>query len=60
MGNLIKKIKGLLGFCQCDKCWHRATLIVENKEVKLKRYICEEHFKDLLKTADYIKVEIEK
>lgn len=59
MSKLILKIKGLLGFCQCDKCWHRSTRVVSAKNVKFKRYICEEYFKALLKTADYIKVEEE-
>lgn len=55
----MSRIKRFLGFCQVKGCWNRSTLTVENKEVKLKRYICEEHFKALLKTADYIKVEEE-
>ena len=59
MKNLILKLKGLLGFCQCDKCWHRSTRVVTAKNVKFKRYICEEHLKALIKTADYINVEIE-
>ncbi|EDT13976.1 hypothetical protein [Clostridium perfringens] len=31
MKNLFLKIKGLLGFCQCDKCWHRAVVNI-NKQ----------------------------
>lgn len=59
MKKLIFKIKGLLGFCQYNKCWHRSTRVVTAKGVRTKVYICEEHLKDLIKTADYIKVELE-
>ena len=33
MKNLFLKIKGLLGFCQCDKCWHRAVAELEIKPI---------------------------
>lgn len=59
MGKILFRIKGLLGFCQCEKCWHRSTRVVSAKNVRPKVYICEEHLKALIKTADYIKVEIE-
>ncbi|MDM0918847.1 hypothetical protein QTI53_01350 [Clostridium perfringens] len=26
------KLKALLVFYQCDKCWHRSTLVVENRK----------------------------
>ncbi|MDH2460235.1 MAG: hypothetical protein ACLUG2_04395 [Clostridium perfringens] len=57
MKNLFLKIKGLLGFCQCDKCWHRSTLIVENKEVKLKRYICENCFEKIMNVLSSTEIE---
>ncbi|MGG5461481.1 hypothetical protein [Clostridium sp. B9] len=60
MKRLVYKVKGLLGFCQCKKCWHRSTRVVSGKGVKTNKvYICEEHLKALIRTADYIKVEIE-
>lgn len=59
MKRLVYKIKGLLGLCQFHKCWHRSTRVVSGKGVKTKVYICEEHLKALIKTADYIKVKIE-
>lgn len=59
MKKLILKLKGLLGFCQCNKCWHRSTSVVSGKGVRTKVYICDEHLKALIKTADYIKVELE-
>lgn len=59
MKRLVYKIKGLLGFCQCDKCWHRSTLIVENKEVKLKRYICENCFEKIMNVLSSTEIEEE-
>ncbi|MDU2663827.1 MAG: hypothetical protein E6638_07605 [Clostridium perfringens] len=29
---MILKLNGLLGFFQCDKCWHRSALVVEKRE----------------------------
>lgn len=39
MKRLVYKIKGLLGFCQFHKCWHRSTRVVSGKGVKTKVYI---------------------
>lgn len=41
--NLILKIKGLLGFCQCDKCWHRAVAELEINQINKKLNICDVH-----------------
>ena len=41
MKNLILKIKGLLGFCQCDKCWHRAVAELEINQINKKLNICQ-------------------
>ena len=48
MGNLIKKIKGLLGFCQCANCWHRAVAEMEIKPINKKLNVCDEHMEKIL------------
>lgn len=59
MNKLVLRIKGLLGFCQCDECWHRSTLIVESKEVDVKRHICDDCFEKLMGLLRSIKIEEE-
>ena len=36
MSKLVLKIKGLLGFCQCVNCWHRAVAEMEIKPINKK------------------------
>ncbi|MDT9336942.1 hypothetical protein P3F01_11215 [Clostridium perfringens] len=48
MKNLFLKIKGLLGFCQCDKCWHRAVAELEIKPINKKLNVCEDHMEKIL------------
>lgn len=37
---MMSKIKKLLGFCQVKGCWNRSTLIVEAKNINVKRHMC--------------------
>lgn len=46
--NLILKIKGLLGFCQCDKCWHRAVAELEINQINKKLNILDEHMDKII------------
>ncbi|HFD2049642.1 TPA: hypothetical protein ACF2DE_000306 [Clostridium perfringens] len=43
MSKLVLKIKGLLGFCQCVNCWHRAVAEMEIKPINKKLNVCENH-----------------
>lgn len=42
---MIRKIKGLLGFCQCDKCWDRTYATINIKAINRKIDVCEDHMK---------------
>lgn len=48
MRNLFLKIKGLLGFCQCVNCWHRAVAEMEIKLINKKLNVCDEHMEKIL------------
>lgn len=48
---MIRKVKGLLGFCQCDKCWSRAYATVNIKSINKKIDLCEKHMKEVTKDA---------
>ncbi|MGU8434377.1 hypothetical protein ACV3RS_09745 [Clostridium perfringens] len=48
MKRLVYKIKGLLGFCQYDKCWHRAVAEMEIKSINKKLNVCDEHMEKIL------------
>lgn len=48
MSKLVLKIKGLLGFCQCVNCWHRAVAEMEIKPINKKLNVCEEHMNHII------------
>lgn len=48
MKNLFLKIKGLLGFCQCDNCWHIAVAELEIKPINKKLNVCDKHMEKIL------------
>lgn len=48
MSKLVLKIKGLLGFCQCVNCWHRAVAEMEIKSINKKLNVCEEHMNHII------------
>lgn len=48
MSKLVLKIKGLLGFCQCVNCWHRAVAEMEIKPINKKLNVCEKHMNNII------------
>lgn len=48
MSKLVIKIKGLLGFCQCVNCWHRAVAEMEIKPINKKLNVCEKHMNNII------------
>ena len=48
MSKLFLKIKGLLGFCQCVNCWHRAVAEMEIKPINKKLNVCDKHMEKIL------------
>ncbi|XZM32546.1 hypothetical protein ACSXAY_11530 [Clostridium perfringens] len=48
MNKLVLKIKGLLGFCQCVNCWHRAVAEMEIKPISKKLNVCEVHMNNII------------
>ena len=48
MENLVFKLKGLLGFCQCVNCWHRAVAEMEIKPINKKLNVCEKHMNNII------------
>lgn len=44
------KIKNLLGFCGCKKCWHRSVAQISAGEVKMD--ICEHCLDKLMGVSD--------
>ena len=53
--NLLRKIKGALGFCQTSECWQRATKEItwDFKKGKIvKRVLCNKHSNDFLKWSN--------
>ena len=54
MKSILRKIKGLLGFCQYNGCWKRHKYQIEIKQIKVKRCLCEKHTKDLAKNGELI------
>lgn len=57
MKRIFLKLKGLLGFCQYNKCWHRSTLVIESKDIKLKRYICEKCSEKIINVLNSTEIE---
>lgn len=59
---MLRKIKRILGFCECDKCWNRvhATIGIDIKGKSISRNICEKHMKEIIKDAElkFITVEV--
>lgn len=43
------KIKMNLGLCCTKGCYHKATSIIEIREINVKRTLCEKHRKNLEK-----------
>ena len=54
----MRKIKKLLGVCQAKGCWNRSTLIVEEKNINVKRHMCASCCDELFKLIrdDYFEV----
>jgi hypothetical protein len=52
MNKLIFKTKGILGFCQCKKCWNRAVATMTIKQIGKSIDICEEHMNMSLEGAE--------
>lgn len=48
---MIRKIKGLLGFCQCDKCWNRTHSTINIKAINRRIDVCENHMRAATKDA---------
>ena len=43
MSKLVFKIKGILGFCQCKKCWNKSVATMTIKQIGKTIDICEKH-----------------
>lgn len=59
---MIRSLKRVLGFCECDKCLNRSYAKIRinvNKSEKVSRDICEKHMKELIKDVELKSITIE-
>lgn len=59
---MIRRLKRILGFCECDKCWNRsyATIGIDMNGAKgFNRDICEKHMKEIIKYGELKSVTLE-
>lgn len=59
---MLRKIKRILGFCECDKCWNRscATIGIDMAGAKgFNRNICEKHMKEITKDCELKSITLE-
>lgn len=59
---MLRNVKGILGFCECDKCWNRAYSEIKinvNGAKSINRNICEKHMKEITRDSELKSITLE-
>jgi len=59
---MLRRLKRILGLCECDKCWKRSYAnmgIDVSGEKSINRNICESHMHEILKDSELKSITVE-
>lgn len=59
---MLRKLKRILGFCECEKCWNRTYAIIGidiSGAKSISRNICEKHMKEITRDAELKSITVE-